>query len=193
MKKIVIGLVGRMGSGKSTVGNMILEGREGDVIKFSDILHWTLVLYGIEHSTKNLQILSTILRQNFGEDLLTNVIAGRIYDITAEFIIVDGVCRSVDVAMLKSLEDEGIGVALFFVHRSRQKRFDAIQQGRNEKTDNQVTWEEFQKKDDQECELQIDMLGYTDDIYICDIDNNGSLEQLKKEVETKVKEVISKM
>jgi dephospho-CoA kinase len=193
MEKIIIGLVGRMGSGKSTVSEIILERREGVIFKFSDVLYDTLGLYGLERSTKNLQLLSTMLRQNFGENLLANVMAKKIRDTAAELVVVDGVRREVDVAALKDLEDKNIRFVLFFIHRSQQDRFNTIQENRNEKTDDKTTWEEFQEKDTQECESQIGMLRYIPNIYTCDVDNNGDLEQLKGEVETKLQEIISKI
>ena len=70
--KIILGLAGEMASGKGTVAKYAATKYGAKSWRFSTMLRDVLDRLLLEQSRDNLQNLSTVLRQNFGEELWTN-------------------------------------------------------------------------------------------------------------------------
>ena len=74
-QKIIIGLVSKIAAGKGTVTKYLQDKYGASAYRFSTMLRDALNRLYVEINRKNMQKLSTILRQNFGEDLMAKVIA----------------------------------------------------------------------------------------------------------------------
>lgn len=103
MPKIIIGLVGLQASGKGTAAKYISEKYGASTHRFSTMLRDVMNRMCIDLSRDNLQILSSILRQNFGEDLMAKVIANDVEKDQNEIVIVDGVRRFTDLFYLEKI------------------------------------------------------------------------------------------
>ena len=102
-EKIVIGLVGKMSSGKGTVAEYLEKNYGAVTYRFSTILRDILNRVGQDITRHNMQTLSTVMRENFGEDLLAKVIAEDARKDNHQIVIVDGVRRMADIKYLSPL------------------------------------------------------------------------------------------
>jgi len=181
-KKIILGLCGPMASGKTTVTNYCKETYGAVSFRFSDMLRDVLARIDIDSSRENMQALSTFLRGQYGEDLMSNVIAKDVANETAPFIIVEGVRRPTDVTYLRDVE----GFHLVAITAEAKTRFDRIT-ARTENPDDQTkTWATFQKEQEQEAEQEIGTIMATAEMTI---DNNGTVEELFAQVDMIVDDI----
>ncbi|MFA5935899.1 MAG: AAA family ATPase [Patescibacteria group bacterium] len=102
-KRIVIGLVGRKGSGKGTVARLLKERYGASVYRFSDLLRETLDRLYVEKNRENLVALSEILRHQFGEGVLKQAMVRRVGDDPSRLIVIDGIRRLDDLNGLEEL------------------------------------------------------------------------------------------
>ena len=171
--KLILGLTGQMASGKGTVASYAEKKYSASTFRFSTMLRDVLDRLYIEKSRSNLQKISQVLRENFGEDTLAKVIAKDVENSESQIVVVDGVRRPDDVKYLKNIP----GFVLVHVHADMQKRYDRIKV-RTENTDDKgKTFEEFQEEHKGEAEQKIDEIA---GLATEEIDNNGSIEDLYK-------------
>ncbi len=177
MSKTILGFVGEISCGKSTATEYLKNKYNAVTFKFSDSLRDVASRMHIEQSRVNLQTLSTILRQNFGENLLSKILAEDVRNADAKIIITEGVRRPSDIVYLKDVP----GFKLIAITADARIRFERLT-GRSENIDDKnKTWEEFQKDSQRETELQIkdtmDQADFT-------LDNSGSAEDLYAQIDT---------
>jgi len=150
-KKKIIGLVGQIAAGKGTVAKYLEDSYNAKTFKFSTALRDVLKRLHIDISRNNMQDISTILRQKFGEDLLAKVIANDVEKDDSEIIVVDGIRRMADIKHLTKLENF-ILVSIEGDPEIRYKRLVA----RNENAgDDKKTYEEFLEDQQREAEAEI--------------------------------------
>jgi dephospho-CoA kinase len=123
-----------------------------------------------------MQKLSTILRENFGQDLFSKVISEDIKRDDSEVVIVDGIRRESDIEYLKKMK----GFKLIYVEADMKIRYERIIKRGENADDNRKTFEEFKKDHQGEAELQIKGLKGIADIVL---DNNGTLEDLYQQID----------
>ncbi len=176
MSKIILGFVGEISCGKSTATQYLKSKYSAVTFKFSDSLRDVASRMHIEQSRINLQNLSTILRQNFGEDLLSKILAEDVRNATAQIIITEGIRRPSDIEHLKNVPE----FKIIAVNTDPRLRYERLTQRSENVDDQNKTWEEFQKDGLQEAELQIkaviDQADFT-------LDNNGSAEDLYTQID----------
>ncbi len=182
MAKIILGLTGEMASGKSSVAKYVSDKYEADVFRFSNILRDALKRIYKDNSRENLQIMSTMLREAFGEDILARAMADDARTSDSHVIAVDGVRRLGDIEHLKKVD----GFYLIYLEADIEKCHARLSVRGENIDDNGKTFEEFKKDRAREAERQIiELKEYADII----IDNNGTLEELYN----KINEFISKI
>lgn len=183
MPKLIIGIVGENAAGKTSATEYLKTKFETVSFRFSDMLHDILKRIYVEPTRANLQTLSTILRQNFSEDIMSKVIAQDAKNATTDVVITEGVRRPSDVPYLKELSN----FILIYVRADEKIRFNRLAD-RGEKPDDATkTWEEFQKESLQESEQQILEIAKTADFTV---DNNGSKEETFKQLDEIVKKYL---
>lgn len=176
MKKIIIGLAGEIASGKGTVVRYLIEKHGASAHRFSDIMRDVLNRLYIEHSRETMQKTSSMLRDNFGENIFAKVMARDIVEDKNQIIVVDGVRRIEDIEFLRKDSD----FRLVFVETSLEKRYERIIKRGENSDDKNKTFEEFKFDAQREAELTIAGLKeYADKI----LDNNGTQEDLIKQIE----------
>lgn len=184
-KKIILGLVGLLSCGKEATKRYLAEKYNAKDCKYSTILSDILKRANIPISRENLQKISTVLRQNFGEDLLAKAIAVDASVLDSNIIVIDGVRRLEDIEYLVKLPN-------FFLIRIeaelelRYKR----QTERGEKVDDkEKTFGQFIKDHEAEADRLIPEVMKTANY---SIDNNGTLEDLHKQVDEIIEEILNK-
>jgi dephospho-CoA kinase len=181
MAKIILGITGEMGGGKGTVAKHIEQEHNGGVHRFSAILRDILDRIYLEQSRDNLQKLSTLLRKNFGEDLLSKSVYKDAQKDEHEIVVVDGVRRMDDMELLRKLPN----FKLIYVDSDIKVRYERIIKRGENSDDAKKSFEEFKKINEDESESQIqDLKNYSD--YV--IDNNGTFIELYQQVENILKE-----
>lgn len=174
----IIGLTGKKGSGKETVGRFLAEFMPGKVVKvlrFSDPLAEICDIMYLPKTRHNLQLMGMVMIRNFGDDTLTNAVFQRIKNTEADIIVLDGVRWPADYEMLRNLPDS----ELIFIDADMQTRFERIRKRKEKAGEEGVSFEQFEAEDRAENEIHIDEIGAKADIKI---DNNGSLEDFRSQV-----------
>lgn len=182
-KKIILGLVGEMGSGKSTATEYLREKYGAVTFRFSDMLRDILKRVQVEPLRGNLQALSTFLRQNFSENIMSRVLAQDVEASDAQFIITEGIRRPSDIEYLAQLP----GFVLVALQVDERTRYERIATRRENPDDAHKTWEQFQKEGQQEAEQKIKeimrMAQYQ-------IDNNGTKENLRQQIDAIMEKIV---
>src|SRR3990167_6977571 len=182
--KIILGLAGEMAAGKSTVTEYLKEKHNAVTFRFSDMLRDILKRIHVEPERANLQSLSTFVRQTYGEDIMSKVIAQDVAASNASIIITEGIRRPSDIVYLRKLES----FHMIAINTNERTRFELIIQRHKNPDDAQKTWEEFQAEGQQESEQKIKEIASETDFTI---DNNGTKEELFAQIEEIIKKLIN--
>ncbi len=102
-KKIILGLVGEIASGKDTVADYLAKKHGAQTISFSQPLRDILNILYQPVSRINLSDLGKNLRQQFGQDLLSQVVAKQVAESKARVIVLPNVRLESDIAYLKKI------------------------------------------------------------------------------------------
>lgn len=179
----VIGLVGEKGSGKQTFVNFLkqiapnLNIRQ---VRFSDILAQTLMIWDIPITRPNLQKLSLVMNEAFGQGSLANAAKYSVEGDYADVIIFDGVRREAEAKLVKSMKNS----TLIYITADQDLRYKRLKQRSEKVGEIGLTFEQFLKEENSKAEENIVSLGKKADIKI---ENNGSLEEFKQKIENLVR------
>ena len=180
--KIIIGLTGPIASGKGTIKKYIEEKYGAKECRFSSILRDVLTRLNVEIKRENLQKISTVLRQAFGEDALAKAIAADVVKLDSDMVVVDGVRRMTDIVHLKNLS----GFVLVKVDADPKIRYERMKVRNENKSDDKKTFDAFLKDHLSEADGQVPevMKNATNSI-----ENSGSLKDLYKQVDNLIKKI----
>lgn len=181
MAKLILGIAGEMGSGKGTIAKHVVEERRGSAHRFSTLLRDVLDRIYVDQSRENMNKLSTILRKNFGEDLLSKSMYHDTHKDEHEIVVVDGVRRMTDIEYLSQVPY----FKLIYVDSDIQTRYERVTKRNENPNDAKKTFEEFKQDNEDESELQIrDLKSYAN--YV--VDNNRTYQELYKQVDEILKQ-----
>lgn len=181
MSKIILGLCGEIASGKGTVVKYLEEKYGATSHRFSTPLRDVLKRLYLKINRKNMQDISRVLRESFGQSLLAKVITEDVKNDQNKIIIVDGVRRPADIEYLTKLPE----FKLAYITANIKTRYERIIKRGENVDDLNKTFEQFIKDHQAETELLIPEIGKTAKIKI---DNNGDYEALYKQID----EIITK-
>jgi dephospho-CoA kinase len=184
MSKVILGLAAELAGGKGTVAKYVVEKYTGSSHRFSTMLRDILKRIYLPDTRENMQNLSTILRQQFGEDTLAKVMAEDVKNDAHEVVAVDGVRRPADILYLKEIP----GFKLVYIETSIENRFERIKKRGENPDDTTKTLEQFKKDQEGEADAQIKNLKSQAD-YV--VDNDGSYEDLYTQIDKTISEVKS--
>lgn len=181
-KKAIIGLTGKIAGGKGTVAKYLKEKYGASTYRFSTMLRDVLERMYLDITRENMQKISTVLRQNFSEDIMAKVMAEDVKKDESQVIIVDGVRRLADIKYLRELE----GFKLVAIEANPRIRYERLVKRAENKGDADKSYEQFLKEESGEAEAQIpEVMAAADTV----IDNNGSFEDLEKQVAEVLEEI----
>ena len=174
--KIIFGFVGQIASGKGAATNHLKEKYEAKSYRFSTMLRDVVDRIYIEQNRENLQKISRVLRENFGEDVMARVMSEDVKNNNSKFIVIDGIRRPSDVAYLKDVP----GFVLISIEADIEKRYERIVKRGENPDETNKTMEEFKEDSRRESELKIDEIAEQAHERI---DNNGLLDDLYKQLD----------
>ena len=177
MAKIIIGITGLLSSGKGTAAEYIVEKYNGKSFRFSTMLRDVLQRLYLEQSRDNLSHISTVLRQQFGQDLLAKVLAADAAQALDPIIVVEGIRRQEDIVHLQSLP----GFTLIAIEADESVRFERLKQRGENSDDGSKTWEQFKRDHELETEVTIPGVMAQADVKI---NNNGNVDDLHRQIDT---------
>lgn len=178
MKKI-LGFTGQIAAGKTTAVTYLQEKYDAHSHRFSTPLRDVLTRIHEPQTRDNLQTISQILRENFGEDMLAKIIAADVKEDDSPIIVLDGIRRKKDIEYMRDIP----GFTLINIDADIHTRFERISVRSENPDDQGKTFEAFEKEHEREPERQISEVASTADVHI---DNNGTLEQLYEKLDALV-------
>jgi len=182
-KILIIGLIGAGGSGKDTVASYLKKKYKAEEFRFSFILVEALKLLCIEVSRKNLVWLMNTLKEKFGGDVLTKAMRRAIEDLSkSQVVVINGLRLPPDYDWVRSFEKNTI----IFLKAPARVRWQRVCK-REEKEDDNVPFEEFQKLNKLSTEKHIQSMGKKADFTII---NDGNLEDLYSKTDEIIKKLL---
>jgi len=182
-KVIVIGVIGKPGSGKDTITDYIAKKYKGKVIKFADPLNEMLSVFVDHVSREDQQWLSFQMRERFGEDIFAKVLRKRIFS-GDSLIILNGIRFWENVEFLKSFKNNHS----IFIDVNPKTRWKRVF-GRKEKKDDKVSFKKFQELDNAETEVAIETIGQKADFII---NNEGDSKTLLRIIDAIMQKILQK-
>ena len=155
--KIIIGIVGDLAAGKGTAAKY-LEGTYGAATyRFSTMLRDIVKRIYVAETRENLQNLSTHLRELFGQDVMSRVIAEDVARDTNTLIVVEGIRRPSDIEYLKKLP----GFHLLYLTGDPEIRWQRLVARKENTGDSEKTFDQFLHDEQAEADRMIKELGAT--------------------------------
>ncbi len=175
-KKIVLGFVGLLASGKGTSAKYLEEKYGADTYRFSTMLRDLCDRLYLEQTRDNLIKMSETIRDTFGEDTMARVMARDAENAKNNIVIVDGIRRMADIEYLSKLPNFVL-VEIFADPKTRYDRL--IKRGENA-DDKTKTYEQFLEDHKRSTEASIpEVAGHATE----KIDNNGTMEELNEQLD----------
>ena len=178
--KQILAFTGLPASGKGTAAKYFIKKHNAVAFRFSTSMRDVLDRLYLDQSRKNMSEISRVLRESFGQNLFSKVIANDASKSKSKLVVVDGVRRTYDLEALKQIK----GFQLIGIEVDMKTRFERLKKRGENSDDTSKTWEQFQADHKLETEVYIPELLKQADVTI---DNNGSLEDLYKQLEKLVK------
>jgi dephospho-CoA kinase len=185
MAKVILGIVGPLASGKGAMKKYLEEKYQAKDCRFSTMLRDVLGRLDIPTTRENMQMVSTVLRENFGQDLMSRVIVKDAKDLDSEIVVIDGVRRLSDIKYLADMPNFYL-VAIDADSKVRYERM--ISRNENE-GDSKKSFEDFLKDNQAEAEQQIPIVMEQAKFKI---DNSGVFEEFFKKVDEVISKILAK-
>ena len=175
-KKIILGFVGDLAAGKGTICKYLKEKYNCNTYRYSTMLRDILDRMYLEQTRENMQKLSTILRQNFSEDVMSKVIAQDVLHDPNDLVVVEGIRRPSDITYLENEK----GFNLIYITADPKLRWERLVKRQENPGDTQKTFEQFLQDEQAEADQLIKSLGEKAKFTI---NNNGSFEEFYNQME----------
>jgi len=150
---LVIGLSGRIGSGKGTAAEYLKKKYKADLVVFSDILNDILDRLHIPITRYSLQQLGKSLRSGMGRDVIVNAMKADLETSKSKVIVVDGVRFRNEAKMVKDVPNS----ALIFIDVPVHIRYERSLK-RGSRGEAELTMSAFEKLDKAHTESELDLV-----------------------------------
>lgn len=174
--KIVLGFVGDLAAGKGTICKYLKEQHGVNAYRYSTMLRDVMKRLYIPESRESLQQLSKILRESFGQDLMSKVIALDVENDPNNITAVEGIRRPSDIIYLEKMP----GFNLVYITADPKIRWERLVKRAENPGDVEKTYEQFLADEQAEADRLIKELGATAKFTIT---NNGNWEEFYKQME----------
>jgi dephospho-CoA kinase len=178
--KLVVGVAGRIGSGKSEISSYLSKNYGAGHHRFSQILEDILTRLHMPPDREALQRLGAALRSSISPDVLVNAFKADIEGAAEDIVVVDGIRYLNEVEMLREFNKS----ILIYTSVPREIRYERIQK-RGERGENHLTLEEFMEAENRETEKHLDEVNAVADIIL---DNSGSKMEFHKKIDEIIKD-----
>jgi len=172
---LIIGLAGKIGSGKTAIAAYITEKYNAPVYRFSQILLDILQRLHMEPTRENFQGIGACLRRGMNESVVVNAMKKDLEKEKAVIIVVDGLRYMNEVEMLRTFEHN----ILIGIDAPPEVRYTRCVE-RSEKGEEKKSFEEFLDSEQQETERQLVKVMEKVDHRI---DNSLSKEDMMKRID----------
>lgn len=181
-KKIIIAISGNIASGKNEMAKYIEKKHGGFSYRSSEVLRDILKRMNLSEKRENMQKVSTMIREYFGDNIISYIASCDLKKIRNNIIAIDGIRRLSDIEFFK----KDFLVKLIYLEADLKKRFERIQKRSENSDDKKKTFKNFQNDHKREAEKRIRSLKSKADFII---KNNGT----KKDFYNKIDEIIKKL
>jgi dephospho-CoA kinase len=177
--RLVIGLAGRIGSGKSEIGKYLSNNYGASQHRFSQILEDLIKRLHITPERETLQRLGAALRSSISQGVLVNAFKADIEGAASDIVVVDGIRYLNEVEMLREFKKN----ILIYTSVPSAIRYERIKK-RGERGESNLTFEEFMEAENRETEKHLDEVKAVADIVL---DNSGSKEEFHRKIDEIIK------
>ncbi|MGE5575394.1 MAG: AAA family ATPase [Ignavibacteria bacterium] len=178
--KLVIGLAGMPGSGKSVVVDMARE-MGYDIVVMGDVIRQETLKRGLELTPQNVGKVMLELRQESGNFVIAQKCIPKIEEQASSKVLVDGLRSLFEADIFK---EHFTKFSLVSVHASPQTRFNRLSSRR--RSDDPAEWKVFQERDNRELGVGLgNVIAMAEQMIV----NEDSLEHVK----TMVKESLGRI
>ena len=141
MEKIIIGLAGSIASGKDTVADYLVKKYDAEKVSFSQPLRDILNRLFLPIDRVHLSKLAQSVIDNFGNDVLSKVIAKEIEKSSKTIFVLPNIRRESDYSALENFP----GFVLVGIETDFKKCYERLVKRGQNVDDQSKTWEQFQK------------------------------------------------
>lgn len=184
MVRLVLGVMGPIGSGKDTFANYLKEKHGFFATSFGDTVRAELAALGIEETRENQQKLGVENRKKYGADYWAKKLVEKIISSGAELAVINGV-RTVDDAAVprEAFGDKFKLVILDCPAEIRFARLKARKRGGDPET-----FEEFKKQE----KAEFEKFKFSDTVKLADftVKNDSTFEDFHKGIDKLVKNLL---
>jgi len=174
-KIYVIGLYGKIGSGKDAIAEYLSKKYKFRLLTFSSVLDDILRGEGREVTRVNEIELAIRMRKEHGNDVLAKKLSDRLED---GVYVINGFRYPEEVEFFERYGDD---FKLLKADCSRETRYERVKQ-RGTRGEKSISWDEFLKNDSAKTEILVDSIKA--DYYI---NNEGTLSELYSQVDDIIK------
>lgn len=183
-EKIVLGIVGEIAAGKGELAQYVEKKYGGSAYRSSEVLRDILKRMYLPETRENVQEASMMIREFFGEDIISKVNSEDIKESRTGIVAIDGLRRKED---FKYFQKE-FNFKVIYVDADIEKRFARISKRSENQGDRGKTFQEFKRDHQKETEKKIRGLKKTAD-YV--VENNGTLREFRAKIEKIMENIIN--
>lgn len=175
-RKVIIGLVGRISSGKGTAVAYLQSKYDATNYRFSTVLRDLLDRVHVEQTRENMVMMSEVIRQGFGNDILTKTLLQDMLSDPNPIIVLDGIRRPAELDALRTRPE----FVLVEVVAAPELRYQRLTQRSENPDDQKKTYAEFLADEQRPTELTIAAVAEQAQERI---DNNGTSEDSHRQLD----------
>lgn len=179
----IIGVLGKIGSGKGTFSEYLRDKYGYKVIVMGDIVREIAAKLGLEPNRENLQRIQKEFTSKYGQDYFAREVVRRIKEGGWENVVIDGMRRPLDVEVPK--KEFGDKLIVVLIEADPKIRFERMR--KRARVGDPQTLEEFLAQERREMELFNLEKAFSYAQYR--IENNGTLEEFYKKIDEFMREV----
>lgn len=180
--QLVIAFVGPIASGKGHAVKYLQKNHHASIYRFSTMLRDIMQRVYIPETRENIVKLSSILRTNFGQDLLSKTMRTDVTKDVNKLIVIDGARRISDLDYLKEMPN----FFLVKIDADVKIRWQRITARKENPDDKSKTLAQFKNDEQSEIEKTSRALGKFADFTI---DNNKSTKDLYKQLDDLINKI----
>ena len=172
MSKIIIGLLGKQGSGKGYFTEVLQVLLPGQVVRIRSggILVDLLKMLNLPNTRQNLQKMVNCLKDNFGGNIISESVYARILSTEGDIIIFDAVRWKSDEEMVRRFKDGRI----VYIDTEKDIRYQRLKDRGEKEDEKSLGRDKFEKAELDSTEIDIPDIGSRADVVIT---NNGTEDE----------------